>query len=91
MKKKIKPAEQERYEKYIQKMRAWDARDEKQDREHLDHGRFLSAWKSAVAKFRSEHFTYRAKKFIFPEEKAKKSPRLSFWNPGFFKYHLNSN
>jgi|JI10StandDraft_1071094.scaffolds.fasta_scaffold06914_7 hypothetical protein len=69
MKKEETPEEKAKKDKYLQAMHAWDQRDQGGKSEAKGDG-FQRSWSNAVEKFRARHYTYRPRKFVFPEEKS---------------------
>ncbi len=86
MSRKNDPRDAEKQKAYMEKMRAWDARDE-ENQQGPTKDNFLSAWTASVARFRATHFGYRPRPFLFPEEKARKAP-VSLWSNNLFRIPL---
>lgn len=69
MKKKETQEEKAKRDKYLRAMHAWDQRDQGGKSEAESDG-FQRSWSDAVKKFRARYYTYRPRKFVFPEEKS---------------------
>lgn len=83
MKRKTDPAKAKIHEEYQQKMQAWDARQDDSGEKAGEKDGFFSVWLAVVARYRREHYGFKPRKFVFPEEKEAQREAAPFWSRSF--------